>query len=1041
MSSLITITGGGSTKPFSTNMFTFKMAPPQVLEYKHTIQNGSTSIDRISFKDKFEILLPFVQQTDYNNLIDILQSLSSPFLTVYYQTDRLDRLWDGVTAYASDIVIALTQTAYYNYRDYYPTPAGGGLLVGGATTNLFTNPNGNDNSLTNVSVEDATTTKKNLTISNSTDYYNWGTHSFKADNTMGATYTPEAISSAVVNTNDGRPDYSDSGSIGMNRSYTSYALYNWNPWEDTTHKTAWDVGSSEGTYYPSSDEVISFNNGSQFYQDVSIVPASDTFTFSIYLDAGASIIRDAYYGESMIITLTISAGSQTETKVYTVRDPNDPLYDPNYTLPKILSVTKIFIASAATHIRCYMKFNRVERIRSASKFRLQLSKNSYTMPWTQVTTTPVTTTADKGLLYKAPLSMWGHGLLDGDGSGTPSVEPKDWSTPQAASMWFRSTGWSYQQRHTDKFYLMADLAGDSGNAIYIQDGYIKIQIGGYTWPQYLNPTQVPYCDTDITSWTDMSWHHISVINFMPYPSSGDSVSVIVYLDGIFKAYVYGYNKGRFLGHSKVDSSVYERYFSIGGVFDLTGNPVASTVGNVAISEFNVSVVRADIDHPLNYPSLTLIQAMMEAKSVASYSGLIQYDESFVFYLQGNSTSARIARSVIFSTTFTNTPYTDIFSGSCYILPTKYSHSFVEMVCGVNVNLAQKTEPYIGYTYSRDYYQGYMSKYPERSGLPLKNWSRVSLDRLDFATTSGLRRTFGVVVPMDEIYYICGVQFEKSHFSTLYCDGDQLNCSWSGTAEASTSLRTADYFTLPMPSTLVNDSSKSWSMTFSFILPDCGNYGGEGIIADFGDTTNSRVIISYRLCNQAAPPATPSGPSAVITTTITDSAGVTTTVATTEGVVSWSYGQMNTITIVRNTSNHTLCVYLNNRLTTTHTFLNIGTQLVTQANAYIGSTGPNITTPVYNSIYVASLALYNVALTLEQINQYRAFPTTSMLDGTPSPSYYWSPLSTDLVVNANNKVNADVKRLRKQVFLTQSPEIAHFTNRANCYVIKLACQES
>ena len=1031
----LTLSGGNASSSFSTNMFSFKMTPPQILEYKHLIQNGNTAIDRISFKDRFEITLPYVQQTDYNNLMDMLQSTTNPYLIVDYYTDKLERLWDGVTAYPADIKVSLTKVPYYNYRDYYPTPAGGGLLIGGATTNLFINPNGDDNSLTNVSVEDTVTTKKNLTITNSQDYHNWGTHSFKADNTAGATYTPEAISSAVLNAADGRPDYSDSGSIEMDRAYTSYAHYNWNPWMDSTHKSAWDNPS--GTYDVTYDYVGSFSNHVQFDQSVATAAASNTFTFSIYLDAGATIDPDTSYGMPTVITLTLSDGhSQIATKTYTLRVPLDPLYDPNYTLPKILSVTKTFASSPYSNVYCRVQFDYVVRINTASKFRLQLTKTAYTMPWVQVTTTPVTTTANNGLLYKAPLSMWGHGLIDGVGNQAPTAEPIDYATPQAASMWFRSTGWSYQQRLTDKLYLISDLAGDSGNSIYVQNGYINIQMNGYTFPQQPDPTGYEYCDTDITGWVDMSWHHISVLS---YAMPGSNLALVkVYLDGVLKVFLYMFSEGRFLAGNHVASGVHERYFSIGGVFDLTGNPVASTVGNIAVSEFNVAVVKVGEDHPLNYPTLNCVQAMISPKDVASYAALMQYDESFVFYLQGNSTSANIARSIVFKADFTNTPYTstDIFSGSCYVLPSKYAHSFVESVCAVDVNLAQKTEPYIGQAYS----QGTFEKYPERVGLPHQKWTRVFLDRLDWSTTSGLRRTFGVVVPMGEIYYICGVQFEKSHFSTLYCDGNQPNCSWTGTYNASTSSRLADYLQLPMPTALVN-APLSWSMTFSFILPDCGNYSGEGIIADFGDSTINRIIIKYKLNNQFLTYWNPPVWSATITTTVIDSSGVTTDITVDNGLVSWQYGQMNTITVVKDSENNVLKVYLNNVLVTTHTFINIDTQLPTQVNAYIGSTGPNGITPVYNSIYVADLAIYNVPLTLDQVNQFNAFPTKSMLDGKPTPSYFWAPLNMNLIVNANNKVNADVKRLRRKVFLTQSPDIAHFTNRANVYVIKLICQES
>src|SRR5512138_1106995 len=44
------------------------------------------------------------------------------------------------------------------------------------------------------------------------------------------------------------------------------------------------------------------------------------------------------------------------------------------------------------------------------------------------------------------------------------------------------------------------------------------------------------------------------------------------------------------------------------------------------------------------------------------------------------------------------------------------------------------------------------------------------------------------------FYVDGLQIEQKAYATSYCDGDQPGCSWTGTAHASTSTRSAQYRT-------------------------------------------------------------------------------------------------------------------------------------------------------------------------------------------------------------------------------------------------------
>lgn len=88
---------------FTPTLFEFKMLPPYIEEVQHTIQNGSTLVDIIAYKDRFELRWPYLAQPEYNTLMQVLYNITSPFFKIDYQVDGLQRVWDGVTAPSSSI--------------------------------------------------------------------------------------------------------------------------------------------------------------------------------------------------------------------------------------------------------------------------------------------------------------------------------------------------------------------------------------------------------------------------------------------------------------------------------------------------------------------------------------------------------------------------------------------------------------------------------------------------------------------------------------------------------------------------------------------------------------------------------------------------------------------------------------------------------------------------------------------------------------------------------------------------------------------------
>lgn len=423
---LITLTGGNSTTSFETGLFQFKMSPPQILQFQHLVQNGNTLIDRISFKDKFEITFPFVTQSEYNHLIDICQSVPNPFITVDYQTDGIERLWDGITSYSSSISLIDTQIANFLYPDYNNL-VNYGLLVTKDTLNLFINPNA-DNGDTNAEVEDSVTTKKNLTISASTAYTLWGSHSFKADNTNINDYTPESVSAATLLSGIGRPGFDTSGAIQVLTGYTSLLLYNSSPF--INQSSHWTIS------YTSIDLGIGYVYGPHYcYRTETISPGSNTYTFQLSLDYLSMHVPPS--GGN--ITLTISDnGSQTNTAIFNY---SAGYYGTGHPLYGFISVTKTFSSSPSSHIRCRIDFNNIDYIIDSISYggelRLQLVQEAFPLPWVDTSSgSPVVVSPDTGLLYKAPLSLCAYDGVHLE----PPVAKGETQSPQSVSLWFKSLG-------------------------------------------------------------------------------------------------------------------------------------------------------------------------------------------------------------------------------------------------------------------------------------------------------------------------------------------------------------------------------------------------------------------------------------------------------------------------------------------------------------------------------------------------------------------------------------------------------------------------
>jgi hypothetical protein len=161
---------------FNLDVFMFEMMPPYIEEKQHVVQNGNLLTDIIAYKDRFQITWPYLDQMNYNALLAILYDKTDPYIEVDYVTDSIRRLWDGSTAYSEKSAIFTGGTPVYQ---------DGGILSEMATTNLFTNPSGEDLSTTNLVAEDS-----EITITNTNEQYLFGGRSFKLENSALADYEP-----------------------------------------------------------------------------------------------------------------------------------------------------------------------------------------------------------------------------------------------------------------------------------------------------------------------------------------------------------------------------------------------------------------------------------------------------------------------------------------------------------------------------------------------------------------------------------------------------------------------------------------------------------------------------------------------------------------------------------------------------------------------------------------------------------------------------------------------------------------------------------
>lgn len=1000
---------------FSTEMFNFKMLPPYCKEFKHSVQNGGTLIDRIAYKDRFEVLFPFLTQSQYNELMSILQKTSDPFLKLRYETDGLVRVWDSSTAFPTDIEGSVHGVEIHDYLDFSGVE---GVLTARATTNLFVNPNGDSLDLTGVEEEDSVTTKKNLTLTLSTEQYLWGTHSFKADNSNTNDYTPESGSSASVAASEGRPGYTDSGALQISEGYSSLLKYNHHPF--TTYSANWTTARGSIVM----DQVYS---PEYCYRTESISPASNTYTFQV---SRSTLLLFGNTGGSITLTISDLAG-QSASRTF---------YFTGWTEPSsgFMSVTKTFSGSLSTQLRVRVDFTNIDFVNEGSGqyLQMQLVQKSYPMPWQDTSAGDVVVVAENvGLLYKAPISVWGTDGIHYE----PPTSPSDTQSPQSISFWFRSLGWDYAESYTQKFYLISSL-DQSGheadyiwtNSLFIEGGYLKLTVFGST-SQY---------QISNLNWDQLSWHHITLVTYEKrYSPLGEVTRPVydVYLDNVKVMSVDGpYSSGlspKFLGGKGYGT--FERYFSIGRFFDLALSPKSGTNANIMLSEFVIGTSKFDVHHSNNYPSQTILQSLRSGSDVSSYLSLIRYDENFSFYLQGNSTSAYVARCVFFRCDFTNLEY-EKFIGSCYVYPTKSDHRRLIMTLGYSV--VDETTMFTSYI-GGDAAGRYTLDDILEGTFNVNTWNRSSISSITpkwstGGALSGDRRVFGVFVPIGEIYFVCGVQFETSGVSYVYpwypegpspyCDGNQPNCVWDGAPSDSTSSRSATYLTLPFPSSITN--SDSWSLLFSATLTEMSYLPGSGVFCTIGEDPTNKVTVGYKSDIYDS----------YIYLEVVDSSGNTSTIAEYRG---WKAGQEHTVAVVRSASNR-LEVYLDYHLIFTKTFVSIKTQLLNPSTIYIGATNPGDTNPKVSSMYIRNVSLWRQALTLD--NLMSLLPNLGSKphsDVITSNLVYFGSLSDDLVLNSSNKINADVRRLRKRVLCTSLADIAHFKNRANIYSVKAEFQES
>lgn len=949
---------------FGPEIFVFEMLPPYVVEKQHEIQNGDLLIDIIAYKDQFQIIWPWLSQTEYNNLMTILYNLTDPYLTVEYVTDSLTRIWDSSTAYSP-------VSAYFSAIPVY---ANNGILSEMVTTNLFIDPSAESGGTGQVVAEDS-----EITVTNSLNQSLYGSRSFKATNSNSADYEPiNAIGTRGYVASVCRDNHEQEKSLGVSTGAKNVALY-----------TDFSTGNAD-------NGVWTYNNLTKITSgEFPITLAANMGMPDSYMEQivttgiGTSyIFQVSYKSLNVEGSITVEARDSSNTLI-----TSTTVTTPSSAREGYIIAAVSFTATTAT-TKCRLVINnwidfpsfKVQEWMLCDMTGVTLNADYYSI-FTGTDAVPVDEIGNfKGFAYEATKSMYG-------------AFPTNLGARQSVACWFKTSGWDYNNSNGKKYTLFSSVLSTTAQPdteVYFLDGNLYIYQYGSQALSY-----------DVSSLDSDSWHHLCIV--MGYDSNNNNLKI--YLDFTLISTLSKLSKV-LLGNTAYSNATgmfllgNSAYYS-GAVW--TDNTYGGTTKHFEGFIDNFVVTQYEMDKHFSYKDASLLDLM--SNTSFTFNNVITKNEEISFYNQGDSEDAYVARTIYFSVA------QDISVGSAslntYFEDTRHKKLLLVGRCH---NLSS-------------YYVAYYEPWAQNSrGYVEKVWHRLYLDVITVTGYAIFNGVFGLSIPIGDTAYIDGVQVEATKNSSTYCDGDQINCSWTGTENASTSIRGNQTLYATMPSSLVHTYSENFAILLKCYVPSVG----------WNTSLNSPGNIILNL-------AEPGKNSAINVSFIKNTA--TTRTFTIKffdiyGDIVYSNSINRTETINRDDllfvgiqrRGDYIDLYINGNLEYT---LDIkGYQFEIPERLYMGS----LLASTITNINVTELAIYNTHLEAHQMHQ-AAFCGADIKRLSGLLEYYNFNDTLELSISSDSLTNNDVQRLRKKVLRQSIASLAHVKNRANFYSVKVTFRES
>lgn len=606
---------------------------------------------------------------------------------------------------------------------------------------------------------------------------------------------------------------------------------------------------------------------------------------------------------------------------------------------------------------------------------------------------------------------------------------------QSVSIVFRAGGWAYNIGDDVQRTIMAQI-GNSSNVfnVYIIDGYLCVDT---------MDGNIGYFDC--SAWAYQSWHAITICCQYDLVGNSDTQSWKMYVD-FDTAHPIALSQSGFyplIGRPDSGASKTECHFILGANMDVDLTTQYNEFDGY-VSEFFIGPVA--FDKIQNGRSKSVIDIIKQAYSTSgeyNINNFVLKNDDLALFVQGNALFGYAARTIHFQANPSNDTMSPI-TASAYVYPEDQTHYKMIGILGKTIG---RDLPY----FASEAENGYSNN---QKLFSFKQWTRMYVENqvAENSENVGLRRIFGCAVPIGSTFYFDGIQIENLHASTSYCAGDQTNCSWTGTPNASTSSRNNQYARLLFPAQLANLYDKDWTVMFRFQMPDLSfnnasrvssGEGYESIIYIGEGGASSTIGVRYLKSHMGAQIDITSK----IYITLTDESGNSV----------WVYGQQYAgsgevnAKLIRD-SFFTLSVVYDNTAKVFYFYLN-GIQVAYSASManrhfkipayiYFGSTGPLNPAPLYSSMKIDQAIIFGSVIQPYHIMQI----TTAMQDPDFIPPAAFQILNFydfnlgSLEATIGNSVNEDVKRTRNRVFWANMNERGHLQNLANKYNLKLQFQE-